>query len=535
MERVVDVFRRPDMPSSFDEMLAAGYGFTDPSVTLGAALEGKAIHQEPKIRIPLAMMNRHGLIAGATGTGKTKTLQLLTEQLSAQGVPVFVADMKGDLCGLAMPGDANDRVTGRATDVGWSWKPAGVPVEFVSLTGGPGVQLRATVSSFGPLLLGKVLSLNETQTSVLTMVFKYCDDNQLLLLDLPDLRAVLQFLARTTRARPRSRSTAGCPRPRWACCSGRWSSWSPRARSKFFGEPEFDVKDMLHVTSDGRGVVTCLELPTSQDKPMLFSTFMMWMLAELYHNLPEAGDLPKPKLVFFFDEAHLLFDDAPKAFLDQIQQVVRLIRSKGVGVYFVTQTPKDVPTDVLAQLGNRIQHALRAHTPDDETALKATVRTFPKTEFYDLEETLTSLGIGEAVVTVLDGRGSPTPVVATRLIPPASRMAPLDAGGAPGRHPAERPAGGVRPGGRSGERARDARRADGARSDRRTGRFTRVRSRHAAREGKAARASCRPSGMRRRKTLGRPVTLAREVVRGLFGLLGGKPSRRDRTRSRSRW
>ncbi|MEO7986239.1 MAG: helicase HerA-like domain-containing protein, partial [Gemmatimonadales bacterium] len=412
------------MPSSFADMLAKGYGFSDPSITLGAALEGATVHQEPKIRIPLAMMNRHGLIAGATGTGKTTTLRLLTEQLSAQGVPVFVADMKGDLSGLAMPGDANDRITGRAGDIGWSWKSAGVPVEFVSLTGGPGVQLRAAVSSFGPLLLGKVLALNETQTSVLTMVFTYADDHQLLLLDLADLRAVLQFLSgdegKTELAQYGGMSSASV-----GVLFRKMVELESQGAGKFFGEPEFDVSDMLHVTSDGRGVVTCLELTDVQDKPKLFSTFMMWMLAELYHKLPEAGDLPKPKLAFFFDEAHLLFDDAPRAFLDQIQQVVRLIRSKGVGVYLVTQTPKDVPTDVLAQLGNRIQHALRAHTPDDETALRATVRTFPKTEFYDLEETLTSLGIGEAVVTVLDARGTPTPVVATRLIPPSSRMAPL--------------------------------------------------------------------------------------------------------------
>ena len=225
---------------------------------------------------------------------------------------------------------------------------------------------------------------------------------------------------------------------------------------RFFGEPEFDVHDLLATTRDGRGVVTCLELSDVQDKPTLFSTFMMWMLAELYHNLPEAGDLDKPKLAFFFDEAHLLFDDASKALLEQVEQVVRLIRSKGVGVYFVTQTPKDVPADVLAQLSNRVQHALRAHTPDDETALKATVRTFPKTEFYDLGETLTSLGIGEAIVTVLDPRGVPTPVVATRLIPPASRMAPAHAGGAPGRHPSVGPAGPLRQVGRPGERPGDA-------------------------------------------------------------------------------
>ncbi len=408
------------------EQITAGYGFSGPAVVLGATLEGAAIHQQPLIRIPLAMMNRHGLVAGATGTGKTKTLQLLTEQLSAAGVPVFVADIKGDLSGLAMPGQASDRVTSRAQDVGQAWTPNGCPVEFVSLTGGPGVQLRATVASFGPLLLAKVLGLNETQTSVLTLVFKYCDDQQLPLLDLSDLRAVLQFLTEPG-GKEALAAYGGMSAATVGVLLRKMIELEVQGAERFFGEPEFDVRDLLATTRDGRGVITCLELTDVQDKPRLFSTFMMWLLAELFQVLPEAGDLEQPKLVFFFDEAHLLFNDASKAFLEQVEQVVRLIRSKGVGIYFVTQTPKDVPTDILAQLGHRVQHALRAHTPDDETALKATVRTFPRTGFYDLATTLTSLGIGEAVVTVLDPRGVPTPVVAARLIPPASRMGPLSA------------------------------------------------------------------------------------------------------------
>ncbi len=515
-------------PSAFSAMLAAGYGIEEPSVVLGAALEGSLVHQEPKIRLPLSMANRHGLVAGATGTGKTTTLRLLTEQLSVQGVPVFVADMKGDLSGLAMGGQPNDRVNGRASDVGWNWKPQSVPVEFVSLSGALGVQLRATVSSFGPLLLGKVLSLNDTQTSVLTMVFKYSDDNQLPLLDFQDLRAVLQFLS-SDEGKTALAEYGGLSGASVGVLLRKMLELESQGAERFFGEPEFDVKDMLRLTSDGRGVVTCLELSDVADKPKLFSTFMMWMLAELYHNLPEAGDLPKPKLVFFFDEAHLLFEDAPKAFLDQIEQVVRLIRSKGVGVYFVTQTPKDLPEGVLAQLGNRIQHALRAHTPDDDTALKAAVRTFPKTSFYDLEETLTSLGIGEAVVTVLNHRGEPTPVVATRLIPPSSRMAPLT--------PEELQA--------------DIRESD------LLAEYGKAVDRESAREilGKRmARAVLQPvepgqqpapaSGAPGGKTIGdiagdvvsSPVgrTVLREVVRGLFGLLGAKPPRTTTTR-RSRW
>jgi len=521
------------MADSFTDMLKAGYGFTDPAVILCAALErGGAVHQDPKVKLPLSMLNRHGLIAGATGTGKTKTLQLMTEQLVGQGVPVFAADIKGDLSGLAVPGDANDRVTGRAKDVGWDWKPAGVPVEFVSLSGKLGVQLRATVSSFGPLLLGKVLSLNDTQTSVLTMVFKYCDDSQLPLLDLSDLRAVLQYLT-SDEGKPALTQYGGMSAATVGVLLRKMVELESQGAAQFFGEPEFDVKDMLHLTTDGRGIVTCLELADVQDKPLLWSTFMMWMIAELYHNLPEAGDLPKPKLAFFFDEAHLLFNDASKAFLDQVQQVVRLIRSKGVGVYFVTQTPKDVPEDVLAQLSNRVQHALRAHTPDDDAALRATVRTFPKTDFYDLEETLTSLGIGEAVVTVLDARGSPTPVVATRLIPPSSRMAPLT--------PEELQA--------------DIRQSDllaeyGQAVDRESARemlATRMASTQPAatpagatpapppaRAGRAAKTVAQVAGGALvgalTSTIGR--TVGREIVRGVFGLLGAKPSR---STSRSRW
>jgi DNA helicase HerA-like ATPase len=514
--------------TSFAETLAAGYGFSDPAVTLGAALEGQRVHQEPKVRIPIAMMNRHGLVAGATGTGKTRTLQLLTEQLSAQGVPVFAADIKGDLSGLATPGQANDKITARANDIGWSWSAAGVPVEFVSLTGALGVQLRASISSFGPLLLGKALSLNETQTSVLTLVFKYADDNQLPLLDLPDLRAVLQFLG-SDEGKPALEGYGGMSKATVGVLLRKLVELEAQGADRFFGEPEFDVNDMLRTTSDGRGVVTCLELADAQDKPALFSTFMMWLLAELYHNLPEVGDLAKPKLVFFFDEAHLLFDDAPEAFVDQIQRVVRLIRSKGIGVYMVTQTPKDVPSEVLAQLGNRIQHALRAHTPDDDKALKATVRTFPKTEFYDLEETLTSLGIGEAVITVLSPRGTPTPVVAARLIPPGSRMAPLT--------PEELQA--------------DIRQSDllpeyGRAVDRESARemlakrMARTEPEAApepeTRKGGVAKTAAKAAGVAvigaLTSTIGR--TIGREVVRGLFGLLGVKPPRTRRS-TRSRW
>ncbi|MBA3498307.1 MAG: DUF853 family protein [Gemmatimonadales bacterium] len=525
------------MPPSFPDMLTAGYGFTDPAVILGSAIErGGTVHQEPKVKVPLAMMNRHGLIAGATGTGKTRTLQLLSEQLSAQGVPVFAADIKGDLSGLAVPGESTERVNARASDVGWSWKGAGVPVEFVSLTGKLGVQLRATVSSFGPLLLAKTLSLNETQSGVLTMAFKYCDDSRLPLLDLPDLRAVLQYLA-SDEGKPALAQYGGMSGATVGVLLRRMLELESQGAGQFFGEPEFDVQDLMQVTSDGRGIVTCLELGDVQDRPLLWSTFMMWLLAELYHNLPEAGDLPKPKLVFFFDEAHLLFRDASKAFLDQVQQVVRLIRSKGVGVYFVTQTPKDVPADVLAQLSNRVQHALRAHTPNDDTALRATVRTFPKTSFYDLEETLTALGIGEAAVTVLDARGAPTPVVATRLIPPGSRMAPLT----PDELQADiRQSALVAEYGEAVDRE-SAREMLAAR-------MTRTQPLPPASAPAEPAPAAPPAGAgRAAKTVARVAsgalvgalsstigrTVGREIIRGVFGLLGVKPPRS--TTRRSRW
>jgi hypothetical protein len=512
--------------TDFATMLAGGYGFTDESVVLGAAIEpGAGPRAEPKVRVPLAMLNRHGLIAGATGTGKTRTLQLLAEQISAAGVPVFVSDVKGDLSGLAAPGAAHPKIEERARATGRAWAPAACPVEFVSLSGKCGVQLRATVSSFGPLLLAKVLELNDTQSGVLAIVFKYCDDNGLPLLDFADLRTVLQYLA-SDEGKPAIEAYGGMSRATVGVLLRKMLQLEEQGADLFFGEPEFDVHDLLH-TTDGKGVITCLELADVQDKPRLFSTFMMWLLAELYQNLPEAGDLPKPKLVFFFDEAHLLFDGASKAFRDQVEQVARLIRSKGVGVFFVTQTPKDVPNDVLAQLGTRVQHALRAHTPDDDKALRATVRTFPKTKFYDLEETLTALGTGEAVVTVLGPKGVPTPVVATHLIAPASRMAPLS--------PEELQA--------------DVQHSDllaeyGTPVDRESAReMLAQRMAEAAESGNDEREEPRGGERPRRgKAAGAVVggaiatalgttiarTVGREVVRGIFGMLGAKPPRRTR-------
>jgi len=411
------------MEPKFLDAVRAAFPAGAGALVLGAPVLNRECQPEPRVSLPLAMMNRHGLIAGATGTGKTKTLQLLAEQLSNAGVPVFLADVKGDLSGLGVAGDASDKVRQRAQDTGFIWKGAAFPVEFLSLTGARGAQVRAAVSSFGPLLFAKVLGVNETQSSVLSMVFKYADDRSLELVDFADLRAVLQHLSGDGAAD--LKDYGGMSKATVGVLLREMVELEQQGALAFFGEPDLDMADLMQVERDGRGLVTVLELTDMQDKPALFSTFMMWMLARLYGELPEVGDLEKPKLVFFFDEAHLLFDGASKAFLDQVQQVIRLIRSKGVGVFFITQSPKDIPADVLGQLGHKVQHALRAFTPDDATALRAAARTFPKTAFYDLEETLQALGIGEALVTVLGPSGVPTPPFATRLIPPASRMGPL--------------------------------------------------------------------------------------------------------------
>jgi DNA helicase HerA-like ATPase len=406
--------------------IAAGYTFDEPAIELGVVMEDDTPVPAAVVRIPLSMLNRHGLVAGATGTGKTKTLQLMAEQISAAGVPVFAADIKGDLSGMASPGVPSEKLTSRTQKIGQDWQAQRCPTEFFALGGqGLGVPLRATMSSFGPVLLAKVLGLNAVQESSLGLVFHYADTTGLPLLDLADLRAVLTHLT-SDEGKAELKGIGGLSAATVGVILRSLVTFASQGAEDFFGEPEFDTADLMRVTADGQGVVSLLELPNLTDRPALFSTFLMWMLADLFHDLPEVGDIDKPKLVFFFDEAHLLFNDASKAFLDAIAQTVRLIRSKGVGVFFVTQTPKDVPDDVLAQLGSRVQHQLRAHTPNDAKALKQTVATFPKSP-YDLAETLQQLGTGEAVVTVMDPDGTPTPVAWTRMRAPQSLMAPTPA------------------------------------------------------------------------------------------------------------
>ena len=370
------------MDEAFRAEMAAGYAFDEPVDRARLADPGRrGPPRRPRRSSPLSRVNRHGLIAGATGTGKTKTLQLLAGQLSAAGVPVFAVDVKGDLSGVGAPGDpTNPNVIDRC-DVARAGRsrPPGHPLEILSLSGKTGAHVRASVSSFGPLLLGKVLDLNETQTSILSLVFRYCDDQDLPLLDLADLRTTLKFLG-SDEGKPVLEDLGGISPASLGVILRAIVTIEQEGADVFFGEPEFDVDDLLRTTADGKGIVTLLEVADVMDRPRLYSTFVLWMLAQLYEGLPEVGDLPKPKLAFFFDEAHLLFKDASEALLDQIERTARLIRSKGVGVYFVTQAPTDVPSSVLSQLGNRVQHALRAFTPDDADALRKTARTFPMTD-----------------------------------------------------------------------------------------------------------------------------------------------------------
>jgi uncharacterized protein len=409
------------MSEGFGTQIAAAYAADGPTVDLGRGVHEGELAPEAVVQIPLRMMNRHGLVAGATGTGKTVTLQTLAEQLSAAGVSVFAADVKGDVSGIGVPGEPGGPAEKRMTELGLPFQPTGFPVEYLSLGGlGAGVPVRATVTDFGPQLLAKILKANQTQEESLALVFHYADEKGLPLLDLSDLRALLTFLE-SDAGQDELKGIGGLASSTVGVLLRALVGLEDGGGTEFFGEPQLDIQDLIRTGPDGRGVISVLELPAVQDKPRLFSTALMWLLAELF---PEAGDLDKPKLVFFFDEAHLLFADATDAFLESVTQTVRLIRSKGVGVFFVTQIPDDVPAEVLGQLGNRVQHALRAFTPDDAKALKAAASTYPKSDLYDVEELLTSMGIGEAAVTSLSDEGVPTPVVHTRLRAPASRIGP---------------------------------------------------------------------------------------------------------------
>lgn len=407
------------------ETIAEGYDLADNSIALGALIDGDETYPQAQIRIPLKAMNRHGLIAGATGTGKTRTLQLIAEGLSRHGVSVFLTDVKGDLTGLAQPGESSDKLLARTEGIGQDWKPDAFTLEMLTLgaEGGQGTPVRATVSDFGPLLMAKVLDLNTTQEQALQLIFSWADQRGLGLIDLKDLKAVVQYLMDEGKAELKkiggiSSATAGV-------ILRSVSVLESQGGDVFFGTPAFDTADFFRLDDDGRGVISSLAIPQLDSRPALVSTFIMWLLADLFDTLPEVGDQPQPKLVFFFDEAHLLFKSASPTFLDQVVQTAKLIRSKGVGVFFITQTPQDIPEDVLAQLGSRVMHALRAYTPKDVDKLKNTVSTFPNTPL-DLEEVITNLGTGEALVTVLGEKGVPTPVAPTRLCAPAADMGVAD-------------------------------------------------------------------------------------------------------------
>ncbi|HYK75395.1 MAG TPA: helicase HerA-like domain-containing protein [Daejeonella sp.] len=410
--------------SIFTEKIKASYNTHTASIYLGAGvLEGEIIPQA-EVNLSLKMMNRHGLIAGATGTGKTRTLQLIAEQLSDAGVPVFMLDVKGDLSGLNQPGASNTTLEERAAALGKTFTPQGFPVELYSLSGKLGAQMRATVVEFGPVLLSKILGLNETQTGVISVIFKYSDDQKLPLVDLNDLKKVVSYLAEGPGAAEIKAEYGTISTATSGTILRKIVALEQQGLGQVFGERSFDIQDLFNRV-DGKGVISLLNISDVQNQPVLFSTFLLSLLAEIFYTMPEAGDLDKPKLVFFFDEAHLLFNDSPKAFLEQIETVIRLIRSKGIGVFFCTQSPMDVPETVLAQLGNRVQHALRAFTPNDVDALKKTVNTYPKSEFYAIDRILTSLGIGQALITVLNEKGIPTEVVVTHLAPPRAVMGPM--------------------------------------------------------------------------------------------------------------
>src|SRR5450432_30876 len=398
-----------------------GYSFKSESVKIGIGMfDGKTV-TGADINLPLKTMNRHGLIAGATGTGKTKTLQMITESLSNASVPVLVMDIKGDLSGLGAAGTMNDKLKDRCASIGVKYEPQAFPVEFMTLSNEKGVRLRATVSEFGPKLLSRILELNDTQEGLVAMIFKYCDDSKLPLLDLKDFIKVLQYISDEGKDEI-EKSYGKIATTSTGTILRKVIELQQQGADVFFGEKSFEVNDLMRIAGDGRGMISILRVMDLQDKPKLFSTFMLQMLAELYASCPEEGDVDKPKLVMFIDEAHLIFQEASDALLQQIETIVKLIRSKGIGIFFCTQNPMDVPASVLAQLGLKIQHALRAFTAADRKVIKQTAENYPETTFYKTEDLITQMGIGEAFITMLNEKGIPTPLVHTMLLAPRSRM-----------------------------------------------------------------------------------------------------------------
>ncbi|MFN8288542.1 MAG: helicase HerA-like domain-containing protein [Chitinophagales bacterium] len=405
----------------FKETIQNGYNPKGDFIVLGAPmLDGQTLADAP-VKAPLKTFNRHGLIAGATGTGKTKSLQLIAEQLSDKGVSCLLMDIKGDLSGIAKPGTTNPKIEERQGRIGIGWTPKQNPVEFLSLSNEKGARLRATVSEFGPVLFSKILDLNDTQQGVVAIIFKYCDDKKLPLLDLKDFKKVMNYI--TNEGKADIEQTYGkVSTATTATILRKVIELEGQGAEMFFGEKSFEVDDLCRFDENGKGIISILRLTDVQDRPKLFSTFMLCLLAEIYSTFPEEGDADRPKLVIFIDEAHLVFEEASKALLDQIETIVKLIRSKGVGIFFITQNPMDVPDSVLGQLGMKIQHALRAFTAKDRKQIKLTAENYPLSDFYDTENIITALGMGEALVTVLDEKGSPTPLAVTLMQAPQSRM-----------------------------------------------------------------------------------------------------------------
>lgn len=411
----------------FVELINNGYSTKGDSITLGAAMLGDETITNSFVKIPLKTINRHGLIAGATGTGKTKTLQVFAENLSENGVPVLLMDVKGDLSGLAKPSPGHKKIDERHNKIGLPFISKNFPVEILTISEQKGTRMRATVSEFGPTLLSRILNLSEVQSGIVAVLFQYCDDNKLALLDLKDFKKVLQFATQEGKSEIESKygrvSTAST-----GSILRKIVAIEQQGGDLFFGERSFDVRDLTRIADDGRGVISILRLTDIQDKPQLFSTFMLQLLAEVYSTFPEQGDSDRPELVMFIDEAHLVFENASKTLLNQIESIIKLIRSKGIGIYFVTQNPKDVPADVLSQLGLKIQHALRAFTAKDRKAIKLAAENYPDSPFYDTADELTKLGIGEALVSALNEKGIPTPLAKTMLRAPMSRMDILTTG-----------------------------------------------------------------------------------------------------------
>lgn len=405
----------------FIQTIQQGYTFKGTSITIGGAmLEAVSVPNTP-IKLPLKTMNRHGLIAGATGTGKTKTIQTLSEKLAKNGVSVLMMDIKGDFSGIAEQGTINDKIKERATAIGIEWTPTAYPVELMSISSQDGVRLRATVTEFGPVLMSKILDLNDTQQGVVAMVFKFCDDQNYGLVDLSDFKKVLQYL--TNDGKDTFEKEYGAISPATVgTILRKVVELEQQGADLFFGETSFDVNDLLRKNENGYGYVNIVRLTDIQDKPKLFSTFMLSLLAEVYQKFPERGDVEQPELIIFLDEAHLIFDNATSALKDQLESIIKLIRSKGVGIFFCTQNPNDIPESILAQLGLKIQHALRAFTAKDRQAIKLVAQNYPETDYYKVEDLITQLGIGEAFVTALNEKGIPTPLVHTLMAPPESRM-----------------------------------------------------------------------------------------------------------------